>query len=504
MLHFAIQIATRLWTVPVVIHHLGIEGYGIWAAITAVVSYLQLGAAGVRSGFQKYVAEATGTSGYEHASRLLSTGTALFGGFSILCCGAVALNPQPFVTLAGIPPAKYSQAAGALSWLAVCVAANNLGAAFQATVAGGHRIDLVRRVGIIVAIAEAIATVLLLRMGYGLAAVAGVFGLSTALASLYGWHLSSVVLPEIKISWRRVDRSLIGECLRFIGSYQLVGALQVAGIAMIPIVTLRVFGAEAAGLYAVVTRLAGTALVPQESLLISVLSSGSATYAEGQASANGAFVERTFRAHFALTVLPLSLVAFGGRDIFYAWTGSSSGALQELLYLTCVASLPRAIASLARVLYRASGGVWADNCQQALVTTCILAAVMGHGGALSMGRLVAGIACAEWIGAIWMLACIRHWFCGVDGGQLRDTAVRIGGGTVVITATSAMVAGVLSYLSESDDRMMAAARSVLFLGTAALVSVPTLWTFGILNAQHIGRLRSAMQLPWPSSKRGAR
>src|SRR5229473_384817 len=55
----ATQVGTRLITVPIVIHHLGLSGYGIWSIIMATVAYMRFGTAGVKSAFQKYVAEAT-------------------------------------------------------------------------------------------------------------------------------------------------------------------------------------------------------------------------------------------------------------------------------------------------------------------------------------------------------------------------------------------------------------------------------------------------------------
>src|SRR5262245_65166732 len=68
------QVATRLVTVPIVIHHLGLDGYGIWNIIMVTATYMRFGTVGVKCAFQKYVAEATGNGDYDRASRLLSTG----------------------------------------------------------------------------------------------------------------------------------------------------------------------------------------------------------------------------------------------------------------------------------------------------------------------------------------------------------------------------------------------------------------------------------------------
>ena len=77
------QVATRLVTIPIVIAHLGLGGYGIWAIIMTSAAYMRFGSVGIKSAFQKYVAEATGNGNYETANQLLSTGCAAMLGLSV-------------------------------------------------------------------------------------------------------------------------------------------------------------------------------------------------------------------------------------------------------------------------------------------------------------------------------------------------------------------------------------------------------------------------------------
>src|ERR1700678_1623109 len=72
-----VQMATRLVTVPIVIHHLGLGGYGIWNVIMMTATYMRFGSVGIKTAFQKYVAEATGDGDYDRANKLLSTGAAI-------------------------------------------------------------------------------------------------------------------------------------------------------------------------------------------------------------------------------------------------------------------------------------------------------------------------------------------------------------------------------------------------------------------------------------------
>src|SRR5260370_33735713 len=58
----ATQVGTRLITVPIVIHHLGQSGYGMWSIIMANVAYMRVGSAVVKSDVLKQSSEAHTTT----------------------------------------------------------------------------------------------------------------------------------------------------------------------------------------------------------------------------------------------------------------------------------------------------------------------------------------------------------------------------------------------------------------------------------------------------------
>src|ERR1700730_3036698 len=114
-----VQIGTRLITIPIVIGHLGLGGYGIWAIIMTAGAYMRFGSVGVKTAFQKYVAEATGNGDYERENRLLSTGCAVLFVLSVTGLMPVPFLSQRIAVLAGVPPEFLKSAAGAISLLAV-------------------------------------------------------------------------------------------------------------------------------------------------------------------------------------------------------------------------------------------------------------------------------------------------------------------------------------------------------------------------------------------------
>src|SRR5580704_11022228 len=138
------QVATRLVTIPIVIAHLGLGGYGIWSIVMTTAAYMRFGSVGIKSAFQKYVAEATGSGSFEAANKLLSTGCAIMAVISVAGLVPIAVFSRSLAKLAGVPNEFLVSTAHSFTVLAVIMVLSNVGAVYEAIVMGGHRIDLAR------------------------------------------------------------------------------------------------------------------------------------------------------------------------------------------------------------------------------------------------------------------------------------------------------------------------------------------------------------------------
>jgi len=276
-----VQVLTRLVTVPIVIHHLGLGGYGIWNVIMMTATYMRFGSVGIKTAFQKYVAEATGNGEYDKANKLLSTGSAIMLAISVAGLIPACIFSKGIARMSGVPPEFLKSAAEAISLLAVIMMMANVGAAFEAIVMGGHRIDLLRKLNTFFSVAEAVAIVAVLRFGYGLAAMAAVMGSSELLYLTCCYFASRRIVPQIRLGVRWLTRDVFYELFRFAGSYQLVNLLDIVYYSLVPVAILRSFGANSAGIYAVVTRVVGSASSLQDAFLAPILSAGSMVFASG-------------------------------------------------------------------------------------------------------------------------------------------------------------------------------------------------------------------------------
>lgn len=433
------QVGTRLFTVPIVIHHLGLGGYGIWNIIMMTATYMRFGSVGIKSAFQKYVAEATGDGNYERANRLLSTGCAVMFVFSVLVLIPVSLLSRKIALAAGIPPNFLASAAGSISLLALIMGMANVGASYEAIVMGGHRVDLVRRFGTVLTIAEGVSIVIALRLGYGLLAMSTVMGASELLYITCCYFAARKIVPEIHVGVRFVTPSVLKELFRFAGSYQLVNILEVLYGSIVPFAILRTFGPDPAGIYGVVMRVVTSAVILQDSFLSPILSGGTMVYASGSAERMQRLLVKAFKVTLGLSLFPLGFIALFGTQMTYAWTGQTDPAFREAFWLVCATSLFRSFSMLSLVLYRVSGKALLDNIRQVL-RILILLVVALFAPKLGFLGVLAGLAAAELTGMLFMLFALmqtfRHFHVRSllpDSARLSTAAACILGAALVAT-----------------------------------------------------------------------
>jgi O-antigen/teichoic acid export membrane protein len=465
------QVATRLVTIPIVIAHLGLGGYGIWSIIMTTAAYMRFGTVGVKSAFQKYVAEATGTGDYHKASQLLSTGCAAILALSVIGLIPIATFSRALAQSAGVPAQFLKETAGSISVLALIMVMSNVGAVFEAIVMGGHRIDVARRFGIGFTIAEALTIVTLLHFGYGLLAMASVMGTSELGYVACCFVASRQLMPKIHVNLRNFNTKVLRELVRFAGSYQLVSVLQVLYAAILPVTMLRAFGVDSAGIYALSLRLVNPAQMLQDAFLLSILSGGSMVYASGEIGRMGNLLHKSFKVTLAFALIPLSFIACFGSTIIFAWTGQNAPQFRAALALVALAGVFQAVSVLGLVLYRISGSALLDNLRQVLVIVTLLSATV-FARRIGFYGVLGGLAFAEMLGMLFMIYAVARTFHVFRPAELLNDA----GKMVAATAGILTVGVAASYipLPIVEPRMLAAARAAVVLCAGGLALWPAL------------------------------
>jgi O-antigen/teichoic acid export membrane protein len=490
------QVGTRLVTVPIVIHHLGLGGYGIWNIIMMTATYMRFGAVGVKTAFQKYVAEATGNGDYEKANKLLSTGCAIMLVLSVGGLIPIAFFSHQIAKLAGVPPEFLKSAAGAISLLALIMVMANAGAAFESIVMGGHRIDLVRKFGTVLTVAEAVAIVIALHFGYGLFAMAGVMGVSELIYISCCYLASLRIVPQIHVGFEYLSKDVLYELFRFAGSYQLVNLLEVLYNSLLPFAILRTFGANSAGLYAVVTRVVGSAAVLQEAFLPPILSGGTMVFASGSAEKMQALVRKAFKVTLALSLFPMGFIAVFGPTMAYAWTGQSDPFFRGAFWLVCLRAVFAAFSLLSLVLYRVSGKALLDNIRQ-LLRILVISSIVVFAHQLGFYGVLAGTALAEFVGMLFMLFALTHTFHLFQAKSLLPDTLRLTAAVAVILGVGVM-ASYIPLPGDATGRLQATLKLAEIGIACLLIAWPSLLRTGAVTRDE-GRALFGALLPHRSA-----
>jgi O-antigen/teichoic acid export membrane protein len=475
-----VHVLARIVVVPVMIRHLGLDGYGIWAVLMSIAAYITLGGAGVKSAFQKYVAEATGTGDFDRASRLLSTGTAAVLVLSVVVLVPLAVFSHSLAIAVGVPQAFLTPASRAIQYLAITAIIANVSQTYQSILMGAHRIDLREKLNVVIDLLNAAATIVLLYLGFGLLAICVVFCAYQLAGGTLWYFYSRRVLPDVHIKPRLVSRSVVKELVRFAASYQLVSMLELLYAAVLPVAILKFFGASAAGVFALAARLVSFATLIQGSYLQAILSGGSLVYASGSVEQTNAFIVKSFKAMAVLSILPLAFIALYGAKIAFAWTGKTDPLLEGAVCLLCAGGVCRSLSSLFRVLYRVSGGAVMDNAQL-LLGLGVAFVLWPFAPKIGFFGMVGGVNfLGQFLGLILMSLSLASRFKGFNPRALAPTLLRFCVATAVILGAS-VIARYMGASWEINPRVLDTIRIMTAAAISLLVAVPALLFTGSVS-----------------------
>jgi O-antigen/teichoic acid export membrane protein len=276
----------------------------------------------------------------------------------------------------------------------------------------------------------------------------------------------------------------------------LVNILEVLYGMLLPVIILKHFGAEIAGIYALVTRLMSAALMGQDALILPLLSGGSLIFASGSTERIGRFFRKSFKTTLAITLLPLAFVAAFGTLLIFAWTGQAGPEFRTAIWLVCLYGLFASVSRLQLILYRASGKTLHDNLRQAFrlgvlgVLGC-LAGILGFYGVL------AGLTVAELAGVVYMFIAMAHEVREFSPKMLIPDNLRVTAATALTIGAGLLVA-LLPIPWGANQRTLA----VVKLGAVSLAClIAALPAVGLTGSLSPEEQRTALHLlaPWRRS-----
>jgi O-antigen/teichoic acid export membrane protein len=199
-----LSIITGLVLSPYIIRKLGNEGYGVWSLAFSFLQYYWLLDLGFRSATLKYSAHYRATGESEKVNEVVNTGLAYSGSIAMLLIG-VTLCAAPYAhNFFQVSPA-YRGVFTVLIRIVGCAWA--VGAVFSllsGAVEGFQRFDLTSRVWILTTALRTAGLMLVLWLGFGLKAMAGVAIAALAIGYFYNYRNLREAFPALRISFSAV------------------------------------------------------------------------------------------------------------------------------------------------------------------------------------------------------------------------------------------------------------------------------------------------------------
>lgn len=211
----AVQIATSLITIPLTIHYLGNERFGLWMAISSVLAMANFADFGIGNGVLNTVADAFGKDDFDRIRRAISSGFAVLSAVGL---ALLAMFASTFVWVSWADVFRVTsvqaraEAAPALMVFAFCFALNiplDLVQRAQLGLQQGFRMNLWQGCGSLAGLAGVVAGI---RMHAGLPLlVAALAGTPVAATALNAVHFFVFSRPDLRPRRQFVSRQALAQ-----------------------------------------------------------------------------------------------------------------------------------------------------------------------------------------------------------------------------------------------------------------------------------------------------
>ncbi len=355
MLAKLLSVGTALISIPLTLHYLGVERFGMWMTISSLIALLAFADFGIANGVLSAVAQAQGKDDAPALRRVVSSGFFMLCGIALLIVLLFALS-YPFVpwhTVFNVQGAQARAEAGPA--LAVFVGC------FAAAIALGmvQRVQMGLQMGFVASLWQCVGSVCAL-LGVLLAIslqaglpwlVAALAGAPLLVALLNSLHFYGRSRPDLRPRWRWISghssRELAATGWLFFVLQVTVGVAYTSD----SIVIAQVLGAAAVADYAVPEKLFGLIAMGVTMALAPLWPA----YGEAVSRGDSAWVQRTLKRSLQLAtgiaaVAALLLLVLGPK-IIALWVGAAvAPPMLLLLALACWKVVEAAGVALAMFL----------------------------------------------------------------------------------------------------------------------------------------------------------
>jgi O-antigen/teichoic acid export membrane protein len=478
------RIASRLVLTPIILTKIGLEGYGTWALLLGLCSYVTMLNMSFSTAYTKLTAELEQRGDYERLSEALGAGMVVIGSVGLAGLAGVWVIAPWVLPWLQVPPELVGGAHQALLIVCLGVALDmSVGCALHVLV-GLQRIDQRTRLNVAGSIVDFGITLPLLYAGFGLMALAVGFLCGRALAVGAAWLLVRRNCPALALSPFQMSRSGLRSVLSLGLRFQALGLLNTAVREAIRMLISALCGVSLLGAYHLASRLLSLATTPASSIIAPLLPA----FAHLDASRDVARWQTLFfsasKALAAAAVVALGFTALFADPLLFAWTGRHIPEAAFTVRVMAVANFVRLLTGVGTAALRAAGTVRLEFAYGVVGST---ASVLG----IAVGYRLAGFTgVVTALGAAVVIA--GSWFLW-RFTRTRSLSIRsyVGSSLLLPAALLAPVIVGVSFAStalpllafDSPDRWTVLLSLMVAAGASAAACAPVGWSWILSPAE---------------------
>jgi O-antigen/teichoic acid export membrane protein len=198
--NLATSLLISFFLAPFILHKVGNTYFGVWALVSQVTGYLWLLDFGVRESVIKYVAEYHGREDLGSLDRVITASLRLYSLIGAACVLASFSLALLFPLIFEVSPDATPTAQALVVITGLDVSQAFVFNVFLGILMGLQRYDVFSKASIALSVLRAVATVALLRRGYGIVSISVVQLLSNSLLNLVVYAVSRRLL-SFRVRW---------------------------------------------------------------------------------------------------------------------------------------------------------------------------------------------------------------------------------------------------------------------------------------------------------------
>jgi O-antigen/teichoic acid export membrane protein len=338
-LRFLVGMVIVFFLTPYIVSRIGVDAFGLWSLIFAVVGLFGLLDLGFATAAVKFVAELTASGDHAGRNQVLGTLFLIYAGLGVFCLSLVAVFADTAPAWFDLAPEHHRAFTIAIWLLGTAVALGFPLSLFKAILVGSGRMSLVNMVELGTTLGNAALVVYVLESGYGLLGLAASTAFTMLLATLLLVPFAYRFTPMLSLSPGHFARRRVRE----LGGYSFYFFIANVAVLIIlridPVVIKAFLPLSAVAVYAVAAKVSEYTYLLNKQFSNALMPLVSQSKGAGDSETIRRILVDGTRFLMAIAVPFISLLIFHAEEIIRLWMGTDFTDSEPLLRILMIAVL---------------------------------------------------------------------------------------------------------------------------------------------------------------------